>query len=453
MLENKNILVAVRTHFWNEVSDCLSRKLYGQTPRCDFVILADETGRIIDTSPFEKISHTSDFSQQGLPHLPKDCNNLHFNGDYALYALRKSKPGYDLYCMVEADAILNIDVEALLNRCLEEKIDFVADISEINSPAHAEHHRNVKRWFKNTAKAFFPVIICSGTFIDKLYKKRISLISEKDIERDWPYCETFTASMALSDDKTTVLNLRDICDISLFNFMNHKYVYDPTLYKKGTLCHPVTGKDFVKKNLLVNDVETIFDRTSNLYTGISCMDGDSFVNDLEIKIKEKKNHNLLLKFWNFAFSEGWTRQLPAINIAFAKPATQSSTCEYSFNPDLNTDASCVVDGFLNSPSNHTDTETDPWWMVDLESNFSIRSVVIYVRPFLWNRFNNFTVMGSEDGNIWESLYQKDNDLPLDCKDHKPVKLTFGKGHICRYIKIVQRGSEPLHLSQVEVYCY
>lgn len=451
------VLIAFRTHYWNDDLYYLAKKLYGESVNYDFYVVADETKNILNVGPFKKISHTSDMKHLQLPSWPKNYNNLHYNGDYVFYEIRRQKPDYDFYFLVENDAIINFDLDSLFENVFEDEIDIVAKIDEINSPLHAEFHQNVKRYFNNTGRAFFPVIGLSSNIIDGLYKKRLDIKIKDDAEENWPYCESFLASFALSEANCNILNLDDFYDTNDFTFMKHKYIYDPKVHRYMSVCHPVVGKEFMEKNLLVADVTSIFDKQSDLYTGINAlfkMNNLSFLDFLEKKIKEKKSLKLLTEFWNFSFSEGWIKHLPAINYAFAKPAVQSSVGQYSSFNDPKLDASLVVDGFIvGGTKSHTSFEKNPWLLIDLEKIIEIRSVVIYVRPENFHIFNDFYISFSNDFNQWDIEYRKTDGIPFNSKDLKPIVISFQPGKFYRGVKITLDHEEALFLNQVEIYSY
>ncbi|QDH16981.1 discoidin domain-containing protein [Swingsia samuiensis] len=453
----KKILIAFRTHYWNEVTDFLARKLYAATLNFDFVVMADETNGIIDTKHFEKVSHTSDmFSAIELPHWPASYNNLHYNGDYVLYDLRKKKPGYDFYVLVENDAIINFDIEGLLVTSLEQNIDFIAKVDEVNSSLHAPYHEKSKRWFKNTGRSFFPFVAVSSNFVDELYAKRLMISKAISNENEWPYCESFVASCALSTEGIKIINLDDIIDTSDYQFMNHKYVFDTKYYRRNSICHPVVGKEFLEKNLIVNHITALFDKKTSLYSGVKAMaqEGDfSFVEKLENIIKEK-DISLLERFKDFAFSEKWIEHIPAINLALGKPATQSSVSHYSTHQSVEKDAALLVDGrIIPETKSHTAKEKNPWVQIDLELLAEIRFVVIYVRPVNFHIFNDFFISFSENGFDWEVKYMKTDGVFKDSSDLKPIAIKFKRGNFARFVRVTLDDYEALALNQIEVYSY
>lgn len=78
-----------------------------------------------------------------------------------------------------------------------------------------------------------------------------------------------------------------------------------------------------------------------------------------------------------------------VNLALNKSASQSST--YGRRP-----ASHAVDGNMdtnNAYCTHTNTETDPWWRVDLGSQVDVADVNILNRgDCCGDRLSNFTIL-------------------------------------------------------------
>lgn len=453
----KKILIAFRTHYWNDTVSSLAKKLFGSVAEADFCVVADETRTTISCAPFEKVSHTSDMAHLGLPHWPESYNNLHYNGDYVFYELRKQKPDYDFYFLIENDCTVNIDFDALFARITHEKLDVVAQIDEVNSPQHAEHHAPAKKWFSDTGRVFFPFVGLSGSLVDDLYSQRLSLKDKITEQNLWPYCELYVASLSLSNKKYNILNTKDVYDLKDFTFMGHKYYTDPKVLRKNSICHPVTGKEFVEKNLLVNDPIKVFYPHSDLFTGISTLASEndfSFFEHLKHKITEKRDPEMLSRFLDLAFDKGWTKHIPAMNKAFGKSAVQSSICPSSSFQDVVLDAQTVTDGIITEATkSHTAFEENPWLEVDLNENTEVRLLLIYVRPLIYDVFKDFRVTFFTDSGEENIVYQKSDGIVPDTANLKPLVLRFPRGLFAQRVRITLLQTEALFLNQVEVYSY
>ena len=66
------------------------------------------------------------------------------------------------------------------------------------------------------------------------------------------------------------------------------------------------------------------------------------------------------------------------DIAFRKPATASSSFDYNHRPEYLTNGqSCTKEGTWKAAA--TQTENNPWFRVDLQGMFYIRTVVLTPR--------------------------------------------------------------------------
>ena len=144
------------------------------------------------------------------------------------------------------------------------------------------------------------------------------------------------------------------------------------------------------------------------------------------------------------------------NLALGKTATQSST--YG-----NGNAGVAVDGVLtgNSPwtpnIQHTQTEDDPWWEVDLGLTADLESIVIHNRETNQFRMAKFYIFASHlpfdptasledilaDENVTQIAYQ---DAAIGDVETYPADVSG------RYIRIHRdKDNQPLHMAEVEVY--
>ena len=64
----------------------------------------------------------------------------------------------------------------------------------------------------------------------------------------------------------------------------------------------------------------------------------------------------------------------AKNLALGRPATQSSVSRWSKFPTPEADAAGAVNGTIDGqPGFHTANEPCPWWQVDLQATYAIRT--------------------------------------------------------------------------------
>ncbi|MBL8295093.1 MAG: discoidin domain-containing protein [Bryobacterales bacterium] len=144
---------------------------------------------------------------------------------------------------------------------------------------------------------------------------------------------------------------------------------------------------------------------------------------------------------------GPERSNQAVNLAFKRPASQSSLSEYS-KPN---DAKGGVDGVKNGGFGfHTNRENHPWWQVDLGAICRIEEVRIFNRTdFNPERASTLMIRFSDNGINWKTVYEHDGTNPGGIGNPLRVRLANGSG---RYVRIELRSpNEYLHLDEVEVY--
>ncbi|KAF0097796.1 MAG: FkbM family methyltransferase, partial [bacterium] len=137
----------------------------------------------------------------------------------------------------------------------------------------------------------------------------------------------------------------------------------------------------------------------------------------------------------------------AVNLARGKPASQSSTSEWSRRDD----AQGAVDGVINgSYAFHTSNQANPWWQVDLGGQASIDEVRIFNRlDCCGERARTLQVMLSDDARQWRTVYRHGGGL-FGGKDGKPLKVTLS-GASARYVRLQLNEANWFHLDEVEVY--
>jgi len=131
------------------------------------------------------------------------------------------------------------------------------------------------------------------------------------------------------------------------------------------------------------------------------------------------------------------------NISKNKKCFQSSLSKWSKQNDPNR----LVDTTLNVDfAMHTDEEENPWWMVDLESEYEIEKIIIHNRKKQrQNRARTLKVEISLDGQRWR-VVQQGFQYWGSRKD-----ILIKKQLKARYVKISLEEKTFLHLSNMGVY--
>ncbi|WNR45548.1 galactose-binding domain-containing protein [Paenibacillus roseipurpureus] len=145
-------------------------------------------------------------------------------------------------------------------------------------------------------------------------------------------------------------------------------------------------------------------------------------------------------------------ELPLVNAALNKAATQSST---SYNAYASKAVDGNSDGNWNAGSvSHTSTETNAWWQVDLGSVQDIHDIQIYNRTDCCGaRLSSYYVFVSNapfgstnvastlaDPNVWNSFQSE--------QAGSPTKIRVGRTG--RYVRIQLNQTNPLAIAEVKV---
>ena len=135
-----------------------------------------------------------------------------------------------------------------------------------------------------------------------------------------------------------------------------------------------------------------------------------------------------------------------VNLALGKPASQSSTSEWS----RANDAQGAVDGVINGGyAFHTGNQANPWWQVDLGAPYRLSEVRLYNRlDCCGERARTVQILLSEDGRAWRTAYRHNGSV-FGGKDGKPLVVSLN-GETARHVRL--RLNEPnwFHLDEVEV---
>ncbi len=139
---------------------------------------------------------------------------------------------------------------------------------------------------------------------------------------------------------------------------------------------------------------------------------------------------------------------PLIDVALGRPASQSSTSEWSTPYD----AGGAVNGtFPSDYGFHTGFEVQPWWQVDLGWTYPVELIVVHNRRLgSQERSRTIEILISSDGEKWLSVHR--NALVFGSGlDGLPLILALRETVSCRYVRVQLDGTNYLHLAQVQVF--
>jgi hypothetical protein len=145
----------------------------------------------------------------------------------------------------------------------------------------------------------------------------------------------------------------------------------------------------------------------------------------------------------------------APNIAFGKPANQSSISPWSRGATTKEDAGLVVGGTFTGTYNcHTGEDNEPWWQVDLLEVHDIRQIQIFNRvdtQTFRQRASCFSLEASTDGKQWTILYRTSEPLLFGGVDGHPLIWRNQTPCAARYVRLRLLNRTLLHIDAVEIY--
>ncbi len=139
------------------------------------------------------------------------------------------------------------------------------------------------------------------------------------------------------------------------------------------------------------------------------------------------------------------------NLAYRKPATQSSVSPWSNRDTVGLDAQGAVDGDLDVDYGfHTGEEKDPWWQVDLQGLFLVQEVRIHNRQHCAQRLSFFSLLTSVDGIDWHVAFRKLDESVFGETDPAPYVVRLDGGQAARFVRVRLDGNRPLHFVECEI---
>ena len=135
------------------------------------------------------------------------------------------------------------------------------------------------------------------------------------------------------------------------------------------------------------------------------------------------------------------------NIAFQKPATQSSTYSHSANPVANKAVDGNTNGIFNIASTtHTNDDKKAWWEVDLGHQSEISLVSLYNRiDCCKERLTNFQVQ------LFGNAHSISRKVSQGSTVQNRYDFKFPEKTIARYVRVQLLGKNYLSLAEVEVF--
>ncbi len=130
---------------------------------------------------------------------------------------------------------------------------------------------------------------------------------------------------------------------------------------------------------------------------------------------------------------------------------QESVLSTSLEVTTQGDAAGGCDGIKDGAWGfHTDCVANPWWQVDLGAVTPVARVVVWNRCDMADRAARLSVLASDDGTAWRTVYTHDGTVFYGAKNGPPLTASL-EGVATRYIRVQVPDTTYLHLDEVEVF--
>jgi hypothetical protein len=344
--------------------------------------------------------------------------------------------------MLEYDVLLNCDVDRMIADCYENSVDFVAQgIRPIGPNDHwssaSASEMGSDLWF-----ALIPFVIVSSRAVDKMLKARLTLAAKLATGEisNWPYCEAFLPTAVAQLPGSTSWSIDRLVDSTLLRFRPCFSIRDPRLLKTESLAHPVmSGVRFIKAFIDHNPPGSYYMADGRLHPELQSEKLEDLQAVLGDQVRNQRN------------PDGTWSVIGSIDLAFGKPATQSSHSIWSHGSSAAADAALANrDPLPHDFAFHTGIDENPWWQVDLLVLCAIERVEIINRVNESQRFTHFRIDVSHDGEEWVTCFTKlDNDA-VSSDPRYPTQCILKHQVHARYLRITQLSTSFMHLRKVRV---
>ena len=197
-MSSPSVLVAFRTHTWNDVVEAVFGRLVAAT-RHRVIICADETNGACPTpASHQKVPHTcAMFNGMGLPSFPPE-RVLWYNGDYPLYHLADALD-WDYLFIVEYDCAIVGSIDDVIGGLIREDLGYACPNYGPRSPRYRWHDQTMK-WFSRHGRietlygGIWGCGLISRQAVVELRRARLEMAGIVKTAADWVMFEPFVAN-------------------------------------------------------------------------------------------------------------------------------------------------------------------------------------------------------------------------------------------------------------------
>jgi hypothetical protein len=477
-------VILIRTHYVDDYLMGLA-ETFSENGLYEVAFAIDERERHWDTGRFGKVSITYEAMAALNLYTGADpdasLSNHSLNafwrcGDYVLYLALDQFPHADRLWMIENDVLINMArPQDLFTRLDAQSADDL--LATHVGPAMPDWFwwKTVSAAFPQPYRCFFPLVRVSRRAAEHLRDRRRR-------DRDM-YLRDGVDLDLIPNDEAFVASVLSNEGFSIADVNNYGVVYEGSRFDFWTLLNrhrlpPVDDRLYHSVRAGRHFLQALRRKMPDIKTLLSYVKDDPEITpamvleDIAIRLSEAPHEQVVLAeaAEELPFEvlrlllaldarrgelppEALSRRLLSLepddgNIAFRRPAFQSSVSDWSNHYHPCVDAQGATDGALDQLYNfHTDEEDAPWWAVDLLQDVEVARVVIHNRSNMPWRLNGFRIELSSDARHWTVAYATELDQSASVTED----ITLPPGLRGRFLRILVPQRTCLHLVQVEVF--
>ncbi|MEN3168790.1 hypothetical protein [Gluconobacter sp. OJB] len=419
--------VIFKCHQWNDLIEEMFAQMKEFVLNGDIYIQIDNTNGDFNVN-FDKIHVINEKMIEEIG-LPKH-GGFWYNGDYSTILFFLDNSNYDYYVTIEYDVFVSNSIDDIVNSMKENYIDV---IGQQLPPAVGPHLKDCIPYYgvNIVEKSLFCISFFSKLAVSCFYSRRLSQskVREKYALKEWPIGEAVMRTECKISD-LNYADLEEFCDnLDHYDWNKGSLIdYAREASKEKTFVHPVSNAEkFVKTNF--PSVREDYDR---LYEKIKKSKNQMLFSVFYNNVDDSFDKKIILEDYRNIFKEN---SLPHINeniISIGKTCSQSSTCSYSYSQDESSRALNIFPRYGHSI--HTDSQENPWWMLDIGESKFVRNIYFFDRPELdGSRTRNLKISVGEIKENMKTVFYNDSDVKLwNIKIEVLEKIRFVKIHIEGY---------------------
>lgn len=464
MANNKNYAVVFKIHFWDDFVARQLNRLMRRAGNGQIFIIVDETRGRVDGIEFDHVIRMTEFTLEceGYLRYPKD-STFWYNTDYQIYHFFDHNPQFDYLFICEYDCLINFEIGELISAMARQGLEFVGE--KIRTPPQHWYWTRYAQPYYQPGMLFSGRLVCCAAFSQNFarqlqaarrdHTQRV-LAGTMDFPPDdilWPNNEAFIGAEI---ERLSVAS----AELSAF-FDTSKYDWGPphpefalSYFSHLEIIHPLLSQQHYFRGIAKSGWQPtdIFNEKSLLHIDMEQFDPASVVAMFVEHFCDLQDFVSLSRIKQYAAERGLAARDRAFNVARGKPATQSSTCQWSRRSPRSADAGGAVNGEITGGYGfHTDMEDGPWWCLDLETVLPVVEIRIHNRLELKHRAASLLVQFSTDLLHWCVLYQDHDHGDFGGADGHPLRIAGTEPVEMRFLRLSLPGRGMLHIDEVEVF--